>query len=125
MKHHVRGRRDAPQDIHFIVIGSMRTDGRTVSCQSLVYMNMDGRRRRLVFEFFRVNMVERRLQESPQEREHTENDIAGSHSFSLKYHPGAPACVALIDGWSRSGDPCEGNLHDENTALSRLTPNLN
>jgi hypothetical protein len=39
-----------------------------------------------MFKFFRVNVVERRLQESPQEREHTENDAAGSHSFFLRYH---------------------------------------
>jgi len=43
---------------------------------------MHGRGRRLVFELFRVNVVKRRLQESPQEREHTES-YASSHRFSL------------------------------------------
>ena len=85
MKHHVRGRRDAPQDIDFIVIGRTRTDEGTVSCQRLVHMQMHRRGRRLVFELFRVNVVKRRLQESPQERDHTEN-YARSHSFSLRYH---------------------------------------
>jgi hypothetical protein len=31
-----------------------------------------------------MNVVKRRLEESPQKREHTENDAAGSHSFLLK-----------------------------------------
>lgn len=61
MKHDLRGRRDAPLDIHFIVVGCMGSDRRTLSRQHLVYMNMHGRRRDLVFEFFRVNMVEWRL----------------------------------------------------------------
>jgi hypothetical protein len=81
MKHDVRGRRDAPRDVDFIVIGRMRTHRRAVSRQRLVHMHVHGRRRCLVFEFFRVNMVERRLQESPQEHKHTENDAVGSHSF--------------------------------------------
>ena len=45
---------------------------------------MHRRGRRLMFEFFWMNVVKRRLQESPQEREHTENYAAGSHSFSLR-----------------------------------------
>jgi hypothetical protein len=35
-----------------------------------------------------VNVVKGRLQESPQEREHTQNDATGSHSLSLRYHRG-------------------------------------
>jgi hypothetical protein len=88
MKHHVRRRRDAPQDVDFIVIGGTRTDERTVPCERLAHMQMHRRGRRLVFELFRVNVVKRRLQESPQEREHTENYATGSHSFSLRYHRG-------------------------------------
>jgi hypothetical protein len=82
MKHHVRGRGGVPQDIDLIVIRGMRSDERPVSCKILVHMQMHRSGCRLVFELFpQVNVVKRRLQESPQKRNHTETD-AGSHSFT-------------------------------------------
>jgi hypothetical protein len=43
VKHHVRRRRDAPQDIDFIVIVRMRSDIRTASRRHRVYMQMHKR----------------------------------------------------------------------------------
>ncbi len=80
MQHYMRGGRDAPQDIHFIVIGRMGSDCGTLSGQRLVHVDMHGRRRHLVFQFFRVNMVERRLQESAQEYKNTDDDAGSPHS---------------------------------------------
>jgi hypothetical protein len=71
MKHHVRGHRDTPQDIDFIVVGRSWSDERPVPRQGLVPMQVHDARGGLVVEVFRVNVVKRRLQESPQEREHT------------------------------------------------------
>jgi hypothetical protein len=80
-ENHVRGGRGIPLDIDLIVIRRMRSDERTVPCKGLMHMQMHGSGYRLVFELFpRVNVVKRRLQESPQERSYTENDAADSHS---------------------------------------------
>jgi len=80
MQHHMRAGGGAPQHIHFIVIGRMGSDGGTLPGQRLMHMNMHGRRRRRVFQFFRVNMVERRLHESAQERQNTEDDAGSPHN---------------------------------------------
>jgi len=46
---------------------------------------MHGRGHRLVLEVFTwVYVVKGRLEESPQESGHTENDAANSHRFSFK-----------------------------------------
>ena len=74
-----------PQDIDLIVIRRMRRDERTMPSKGLMHMQMHGSGGRLVFELFpRVNVVKRRLQESPQERNHTETDATGSHSFFIR-----------------------------------------
>ena len=80
------GQRDGPRDVDFVVIGRIRTDGQTSSRQCLMPMHVHRRRRGLVLEFFRVNMVKRRLDEPPQEGDYAENDAAGSHDFFLSYH---------------------------------------
>jgi hypothetical protein len=81
MQHHRRGCRDAPEDIHFIVVGRVGSDLRALIPQRLMYMNMHGRRRHLVFKFLRVNVLERRLQESQQERKNAEDDMRSPHSL--------------------------------------------
>jgi hypothetical protein len=89
-QHHVRGRRCVPQDIDFVIIRRMRCDEWTLSGERLVNMQMYGSGCRLVLQHFPgMNVVERRLQESPQDREHTESDAADSHSFSAKIPPPA------------------------------------
>ena len=80
----MRGGRDAPQDIDFIVIMRSWNNERLMPCQVLVPMQVHETRGGRVVEVFRVNVVKRRLQESPQERSHAENDPTGSHSLSLK-----------------------------------------
>ena len=79
-----RGRRGAPQHIDFVVFrGRVSGDTRTVSRKRLMHMQMHGSGHRLALKIFpRVNVVKRRLQESPQERGNTENDAADSHSFT-------------------------------------------
>jgi len=68
MKHHMRRHGGTPQNVNFIVVGRTRTDDWTESRQRFVHVHVQGSGGRLVFKFFRVNMVERRLQGSPQER---------------------------------------------------------
>ena len=58
----------------------MRTDGGAASRQRFMHMHMQGRCGHLVFKFFRVNMIEGRLQESPQERKDTEDEAGGPHN---------------------------------------------
>lgn len=109
MKHHVRRRRNAPQEIDFIVIGGMRTDIRTLSCKHRMYMQMSERRCRWMVQVFRVNVVKGSLQESPQERVHTQNDATGSHSLSLRYHPGTSLlCVSSAGKRTRGSQPGRG-----------------
>ena len=82
MKHEVRGSRCAPQDIDFIILrGGVSSDTRTVPRKRLVHVKMDGNGRRFVFEIIAgVNVVEGRLQESPQESDQTEDDSTAPHS---------------------------------------------
>jgi hypothetical protein len=65
-ENHASGRCCVPQDIDFVVIRGVRSNERTVSCKHLVHMQMRRCGGRLVLELFpRVNVVKRRLQESP------------------------------------------------------------
>jgi hypothetical protein len=82
MQYKVRGRRSVPQDVDFIIL-----DGRILGEMDIfagkrrVLVHVYKRRRHLVFEVFtRMNVVKRRLQESPQERGQTENDATPPHS---------------------------------------------
>lgn len=89
MNHQARGRRCVPLDIDFIVIRRMRSDEWAVSCKRPMHMQVHGSGYGLMLRLFsEMNVVKRRLQESPQEREHAENDSAGSHSSPLRYHRG-------------------------------------
>lgn len=83
MKHEACRCCSAPQDIDFVILnGPISSHARSVTRQRVVHMQMYGNGCRRVFEIFaRVNVVKRRLQESPQERDYTENDAAGPHSF--------------------------------------------
>ena len=86
MKHDVGGSHGAPQDIDFIVVVRMGTEIRTLARKHYGQMHMhEGGGRRMI-QVFRVNMAKRRLQESPQEREHTQTEATGSHGFYLRYH---------------------------------------
>jgi hypothetical protein len=87
MQHHVRRGRDAPQHIDFIVIMRSWNDARMVPCQGLVPMQVHQTRGGRVVEVFRVNVVKRRLQESPQEREHTQYDTTETHGLMTKLPP--------------------------------------
>jgi len=72
-----------------------------------------------MFEFFWMNVVKRRLQESPQEREYTKNDATGSHSFSLRYH--------LVGGWGPRTDIAEKGVpypaNKRTSTHGRVLPN--
>ena len=83
MQYEVRGRRGVPQNVDFIIL-----DGRILGKTDIfagkrrVLMHVYQSRRHLVFEVFtRMNVVKRRLQESPQERGQPENDSTASHSL--------------------------------------------
>jgi hypothetical protein len=76
----MRGHGGAPQNVNFIVVGRARTDEWSGPLQRFVHVHVQGSLGRLVFKFFRVNMVERRLQGSPQERKNTEDDAGSPHS---------------------------------------------
>ena len=83
----MRGRRDAPEDIDFIVVCCVRSDVGFVSSQRLMDMQVNKPGCCLMFELFGVNVVKRRLEEPPQEREHSETEATDSHRFSTKVPP--------------------------------------
>jgi hypothetical protein len=80
MKHHDGRSRSAPQDIDFIVIGIVGADKRSMSSERfmLVQMRKSGGP---MFVLGQMNMIKRCLEESPDEREHTESNAAYSHSL--------------------------------------------
>jgi hypothetical protein len=82
IKHYMRRRCDAPLDVDFIVVSRVRSNIYFISSQRLIGVQVDNAGCCLMFEFFRVNVVKRRLEESLQKREHTENDATGSHSLN-------------------------------------------
>src|SRR5690242_357838 len=95
MKYHGQGGRHPPRDIDLIIVGRARSYVRLVSREYLMCVQMHQPGCCLMFQLFRMNVTERCLQESPQEREHTEYEAAGSHGFSLRYHSASVA-------WKRS-----------------------
>ena len=83
MKDKVRGRRCVPQYVDFIILGRrILGDTGITAGKRRVLVDVNERRSHLVFEVFtRMNVVKRRLQESPQERGQPENDSTDSHSL--------------------------------------------
>jgi hypothetical protein len=83
MQYKVRGRRSVPQDVDFIILGGRILGEMDIFAgKGRVLVHVYQRRRHLVFEVLtRMNVIKRRLQESPQERSQPENDSNVSHSL--------------------------------------------
>ena len=71
MKRHRCRRDNTPQEINFIVVGRSRSDTGPAFRERLVHVEVHRCGCHRMFKLFRVNVVKRRLQVSPQEREHT------------------------------------------------------
>ena len=63
IKHYMRRRCDAPLDVDFIVVSRVRSNIYFISSQRLIGVQVDNAGCCLMFEFFRVNVVKRRLED--------------------------------------------------------------
>ena len=83
MQDKVRGRRCVPQYVDFIILGRrILGDPGITAGKRRVLVHVYKRGGHLVFEVFtRMNVVKRRLEESPQERGQPETDSTDSHSL--------------------------------------------
>ena len=62
----------APRQVDFVIVFSMRGDVRACRSSGSTKMEMAGSRARVVGGFLKMNMVKRRLQETPQEGSKTQ-----------------------------------------------------
>ena len=70
----------APQHVDLIVVGLLRRKMRSTIRQCPMPVHVDRRGGGLMFKFVQMDVIERRLQKSPQEREHTQYEAAVSHN---------------------------------------------